>query len=118
MDRALGIPSCSLQIQRAGTDLIFRIRYPLRVNDPKKGPLLTTEYRLTNGIVRTRQDIVHELPELVEISLVMAFTEIIRRKMDWPLGWPVPTPMQIERVLTAPTRQPDGSMMTLHGQVN
>jgi hypothetical protein len=99
-------------------DLIFRIRYPIRLNDPKRGPHLTTEYRLTNGLIRTAQDIRHEIPELVEISLVMAFAEIIRRKMDWPMGWPVPTPQQIERVLTAPTRQDTGSRLQLSGQVN
>lgn len=118
VDRALGIPSCELQIQRDGSDLVFRVRYPIRLNDPKRGPLLTTEYRLTDGLIRTSQDITHEIPELVEISLVMAFSEVIRRKLDWPAGWPVPTPMQIERVLTAPTRQPDGTMMTLAGKVN
>lgn len=118
VDRALGVPSCTLQIQRVETDLVFRIRYPLRLNDPKKGPLLTTEYRLTNGLIRTAQDIAHEIPELVEISLVMAFSEVIRRDMDWPMGWPVPTQQQIERVLTAPTRQDTGGRLTLHGQVN
>jgi hypothetical protein len=98
--------------------LVFRIRYPLRLHDPKRGPLLTTEYRLTNGVIRTAQDIVHEIPELVEISLVMAFTEIIRRKMDWPMGWPVPSPSQIERVLTMPVRQDVGGRVTVHGEVN
>ena len=118
VDQMLGVPSCVLQIQPDGTDLIFRVRYPLRLNDPARGPQLTTEYRLTDGIIRRKQDIVHELPELVEISLVMAFTEVIRRKMDWPLGWPVPTPLAIERVLTAPIRQDVGSSVTLHGEVN
>jgi len=105
VNEALGIPSCTLQVQRRGIDLVFRIRYPIRLNDPKKGPMLTTEYRMTNGMIRTRQDIVHELPELVELSLVMAFTEVVgKRNMDWPVGWPVPTPMQIERLLTAPSK--------------
>jgi hypothetical protein len=118
VDQMLGVPSCVLQIQSAGSDLIFRVRYPLRLNDPKKGPMLTTEYRLTNGVIRTKQDIVHELPELVEISLVMAFTEVIRRKYDWPLGWPVPSPQAIERVLTAPIRQNISGNVTLQGEVN
>ncbi len=118
VDQSLGVPNCVLQIQPDGADLIFRVRYPLRLNDPKRGPSLTTEYRLTDGLIRTKQDIVHELPELVEISLVMAFTEIIRRKMDWPLGWPVPSSMAIERVLTAPIRQEIAGGVTLHGEVN
>ena len=80
--------------------------------------MLTTEYRLTNGVIRTKQDIVHELPELVEISLVMAFTEVIRRKLDWPMGWPVPSPQAIDRVLTAPIVQDTGKSVTLHGELN
>jgi hypothetical protein len=102
VNQALGVPSCTIQIQHEGLDLVFRIRYPVRLNNPKKGPLLTTEYRFTNGMIRTNQDLAHELPELVELSLVMAFAEVTRRNMDWPLGWPVPTPQAIERVLTAP----------------
>jgi hypothetical protein len=118
VNQALGVPSCTLQIQRAGADLVFRIRYPLRLNDPKRGPMLTTEYRMTKGILATRQEVTHELPAIVELSLVMAFTEVIRRDMDWPGGWPVPTPQQIERVLTAPTKQDTGSRMTNEGRLN
>lgn len=104
VNEKLGVPGCTLQIQPDGVDLVFRVRYPLRLNDPKRGPMLTTEYRLTNGLIRTKQDIIHELPELVELSLVMAFAEVVRRKdMDWPMGWPVPSPQQIERVLLAPS---------------
>jgi hypothetical protein len=101
----LQVPGCTLQIQRSGVDLVFRIRYPIRMNNPKKGPMLTTEYRLTNGLIRTRQDIVHELPELIELSLVMAFSEVVRKGMDWPRGWPVPTPQQIDKVLVAPAME-------------
>jgi hypothetical protein len=103
VNEKLGVPGCILQIQPDGMDLVFRVRYPLRLNDPKRGPMLTTEYRITNGLIRTKQDIVHEIPELVELSLVMAFSEVIRRGMDWPLGWPVPSPDTIERVLLTPS---------------
>jgi hypothetical protein len=103
VNEKLAVPGCVLQIQRDGVDLVFRVRYPLRLNNPKKGPSLTTEYRLTKGLIRTAQDIAHEIPELVELSLVMAFCEVVRRpNMDWPMGWPVPTPLQIEKVLLAP----------------
>jgi hypothetical protein len=100
----LGLPGVTLQVQRRETDLVFRIRYPIRLNNPKRGPMLTTEYRMTHGVLKTPMDIMHELPSIVELSHVMAFTEVIRREMDWPAGWPVPTPLQIERVLTAPAK--------------
>lgn len=104
VNEKLAVPGCILQIQRDGVDLVFRVRYPIRLNNPKKGPMLTTEYRMTKGLIRTAQDIAHELPELVELSLVMAFAEVVRRpNMDWPMGWPVPSTQQIERVLLAPT---------------
>lgn len=103
VNEKLAVPGCVLQIQRDGVDLVFRVRYPIRLNNPTKGPMLTTEYRMTKGLVRTAQDIAHELPELVELSLVMAFAEVVRRpNMDWPMGWPVPSPQQIERVLLTP----------------
>lgn len=100
----LGLSGVTLQVQRRGVDLVFRVRYPIRLNNPKKGPMLTTEYRLTEGVLKPSQDIMHELPAIVELSHVMAFTEVIRRNMDWPAGWPAPTPQQIERVLTAPAK--------------
>lgn len=106
VNEKLAVPGCILQIQPDGLDLVFRVRYPIRLNNPKKGPSLTTEYRLTNGLIRTAQDIAHELPELIELSLVMAFAEVVRRpNMDWPMGWPVPSPEQIERVLLTPVKQ-------------
>lgn len=100
----LGVSGVTLQVQRRGVDLVFRVRYPIRLNNPKKGPMLTTEYRLIEGVLKPSQDIMHELPQIVELSHVMAFTEVIRREMDWPAGWPVPSPQQIERVLTAPAK--------------
>ena len=100
----LGLPGVTLQVQRRGVDLVFRIRYPIRLNDPKRGPMLTTEYRFAEGVLKASQDVLHELPSIVELSHVMAFTEVVRREMDWPAGWPVPSPQQIERVLTAPAK--------------
>jgi hypothetical protein len=100
----LGLPGVTLQIQRRGADLVFRIRYPIRLNNPKKGPMLTTEYRLTEGVFKPGADIMHEIPAIAELSHVMAFTEVIRREMDWPAGWPVPSPQTIERILRAPAK--------------
>ena len=82
---------CVVQVQPDGPDLVLRVRYPIRLHNEKKGPMLTTEDRFVHGLRATGQEIGAWVDRASQESVLLAFVECQNRNIVWPADWPSPT---------------------------
>ncbi len=95
---AARLPSerCVVQVQRDGSDLVMRVRYPIRLNHETKGPQLTTEDRYLDGVLKAGDEVGRWVERASQESVLLAFVECSHRHIDWPVGWPSPTIAALE----------------------